>query len=96
MKKYFSTSVSTWVDADIDIELDDLASDLDAEHVAYLAEKKGLRFNVGPGDGDASIDRVVEEAYRAARAMAYRAARAMADCPAAIRDLLWKVHGRAI
>lgn len=86
-KRYFSTTVSTRVPVDVEIELDDLAYDLDLEDLRYLAEKKGVIL-VSAGQGDPDKERLVEDAYRAALAMA--------DCPAAFRELLWKVHGRAI
>lgn len=77
---------------EVDIDADDVLEQLSEHEVAQLFKrhmpKLGVTVGQGMGEGDKVTDRYVEEAYLAAKSLA--------DCPAAIRDLLWNVHGRAI
>ena len=57
------------------------------ELIAELARRDKV-VPPGAGDGDISSSRRVEEAFIAAKAMP--------DCPQAIKDLFWYVHGRAM
>lgn len=80
------------ISASIDVDADEVIEQLSAREVAELFKrhlpKQGLSVPMGSGDGDKRLDRYVEDAYRAAKSMP--------DCPPAIRDLFWHVHGRAI
>jgi hypothetical protein len=76
----------------VDIDPDDVLGQMDTKEVVELFEQHFPRQSVivrqGMGDGDKPLSRFIEDAYLAAKAMP--------DCPPAIRDLLWHVHGRAI
>lgn len=87
----FSQYVHTEVE--IDVTLKEIADQLTAEQLAeiigFMKNKgKPTSVPVGMGKGDPPEFRYIEAAYLAAKAMD--------NCPPAIRDLLWYVHGRAI
>ena len=75
-----------------DIDADDVLEQLSAPEVARLFKRhmpnQGVTVGPGMGEGDKASERFIEDAYLAAKALA--------DCPPAIRDLFWHVHGRAI
>lgn len=76
----------------VDIDPGDVLGQMDETEIVELFEQHFPRQRVicrqGMGDGDKPLARFVEDAYLAAKAMP--------DCPPAIRELLWHVHGRAI
>jgi hypothetical protein len=76
----------------VPVDVDDLLSDLSDSELREVFEAHFPREKVialqGMGDGDKPLSRTVEDAYLAAKALP--------DCPQPIRDLLWRVHGRAI
>lgn len=85
MSRCLSFEREVWVD--VDVSLDELAKNLTREDLAYMAQAKGC-CAPGTGEGDPGADRYVDAAEAAARQLN--------DCPRAILDLLWHVHGRAI
>lgn len=80
------------VSAEVEVDVDEVIERLSQKQVTELFKrhlpKQGVSVPQGSGDGDKRLDHYIEDAYRAAKAMP--------DCPAAIRDLFWHVHGRAI
>lgn len=76
----------------VDIDADDILGQLSTREVEQLFKRhlpnQGVTVGPGLGEGDKTSERFVEAAYLAAKSFA--------DCPQAIRDLMWHVHGRAI
>lgn len=74
--------------ATIDFEPEDYLHEVSVEALRRELAARGGATPRGEGDGDYTVRRYVDEAEMAVRGMA--------ACPAAIKDLLWNVHGRAI
>lgn len=84
-------NVSISVDAYVDPNdvLEGLREDDLIELFSRHVPDRGVLVPLGIGDGDLSqLQGCVDRAFEAARAMP--------DCPQAIKDLLWRIHGRAI
>jgi len=82
--------ISIPVDTYVDVNIDEIVSELSAGEVAELAAARGvLPSGLGTGDGDDSRLRgIVDQAEAALRRMQ--------NAPRELLDLLYHVHGRAI
>ncbi|WP_019397242.1 hypothetical protein [Pseudoxanthomonas sp. GW2] len=82
--------ISIPVDTYVDVDIDEIVSELSAGEVAELAAACGvLPSGLGAGDGDDSRLRgIVDQAEAALRRMQ--------NAPRELLDLLYHVHGRAI
>ncbi|HZF96857.1 MAG TPA: hypothetical protein VEY92_01195 [Pseudoxanthomonas sp.] len=84
---------AVWVSTEVDVEvsIDDIVDSLDEQGKKDLASRllgSPKSAPVGLGEGDRPLERVVEQAYLAARRVP--------KLPREIADLFWHVHGRAI
>lgn len=80
--------VTMSVDADVDDVIERLTTKELTAVISKHLPKTGISVERGLGEGDPQVERFVENAFLAAKAMP--------DCPKAILDLLWHVHGKAI
>ena len=72
-----------------EVDVHDMLEELDSWELDLL--ERALKARAASGEkptGDPDADKFVEQAYLVAKAMP--------ACPPAFRDLLWRVHGRAI
>lgn len=79
--------ISTYVEEDVDIDIDDIDTGIRQEDKAKLIAKLGGDGLLGDGDV-ARRDNIIERAYTAALNMP--------ELPREIRDLFWLVHDRAL
>lgn len=83
-------SISVAVDTYVEVALDEVAAELDADEVLELARTRGLlTHGLVLGDGDDSRIRGIVDRAEAAL-------RRMQNAPRELLDLLYHVHGRAI
>lgn len=83
-------SISVPVDTYVDVDIDDIVSELDTDELRQLAIARGvLPEGLGCGDGDESRLRGMVDG-------AERALRRMQNAPRELLDLMYHVHGRAI
>ena len=84
-------SRAVWVstEVDVEVEIDDIVDSLDEQGKKDLVSRLlGSPKSAPVGEGDRPLERVVEQAYLAARRVP--------NLPREIADLFWHVHGRAI
>lgn len=74
--------------ATIEIEIEEYLHEVSTKDLVEELASRDKSVPRGMGDGDTPASRYVEDAFLAAKAMG--------DCPQAIKDLLWHVHGRAM
>lgn len=74
--------------ATIEIDIEDYLHEVSTKHLVDELARRDKSVPRRMGDGDIPASRYVEEAFLAAKAMG--------ECPQAIKDLLWHVHGRAM
>ena len=74
--------------ATIDFDPEDYLSEVRTEFLVAELDSRSKNVPRGQGDGDPPNFRYVEAAFIEAKALP--------DCPPAIKDLLWHVHGRAL
>lgn len=76
-------------DVEVEIDVDDVLSEISDNDLRELCEARGVAAaDLVAGEGDPTPERMVTDAEMAARQLPH--------CPQAIKDLLWRVHGRAL